>query len=73
MKNSLGKSTDSIEKSNSQVETQEDISPRYPTKIPESQGDLADRANIEIDQELLEEIKSARGEPQNTAAKKTSL
>lgn len=35
-------------------------SPRYPEKIPESQGDLADRANAEIEEELLEEIERAR-------------
>ncbi len=28
----------------------------YPERIPESQGDLADRAEIEIEQELQEQI-----------------
>ncbi|MBC7420985.1 MAG: hypothetical protein H7328_09680 [Bdellovibrio sp.] len=32
----------------------------YPEQIPEAQGDLADRANVEIDQELQENIKRAR-------------
>lgn len=34
---------------------------KYPEKIAEAQGDLADRANIEIDQELQEQIAHARG------------
>lgn len=32
----------------------------YPEQIREAQGDLADRANIEIDQELQENIMRAR-------------
>ncbi len=32
----------------------------YPEQIPEAQGDLADRANVEIEQELQEQIKHAR-------------
>ena len=32
----------------------------YPLKISEAQGDLADRANIEIDQEIQEGILRAR-------------
>ena len=32
----------------------------YPEQIPEAQGDLADRATVEIDQELQEQIKRAR-------------
>lgn len=32
----------------------------YPEQIPEAQGDLADQANIEIDQELQENIRRAR-------------
>ncbi len=32
----------------------------FPEQIPEAQGDLADQANIEIDQELQENIMRAR-------------
>jgi hypothetical protein len=32
----------------------------YPEQIREAQGDIADRANIEIDQELQENIMRAR-------------
>lgn len=32
----------------------------YPEQIPEAQGDLADRATVEIDQELQEQIMHAR-------------
>ena len=38
---------------------------RYPEKIPEAQGDLADRANAEIDQEIQEGILRARVNTQN--------
>ena len=40
-------------KTNSTQSPVEDI---YPEKIPESQGDLADRAEIEIEQEIEEQI-----------------
>ena len=32
------------------------VEDRYPISIPESQGNMADRANIEIDQELKQQI-----------------
>lgn len=37
-----------------------DASNLYPEQIPEAQGDLADRANIEIDQEIQEKIMRVR-------------
>lgn len=37
-----------------------DKSNLYPEQIPEAQGDLADRANIEIDQEIQEKILRVR-------------
>jgi len=36
------------------------VSNSYPEQIPEAQGDLADRANIEIDQEIQEKILRVR-------------
>ncbi len=39
----------------------------YPEKIPESQGDLADRANIEIEQEIEEKIFRVRQRLKETA------
>lgn len=44
-----------------QKEPVQEPTSKYPEKIAEAQGDLADRANIEIDQELQEQIAHARG------------
>lgn len=41
------------QKAEANQETQREI---YPLKIPESQGDLADRAEVEIEQEIEELI-----------------
>ena len=38
------------------AETQEARGELYPLKIPEAQGDLADRAEVEIEQEIEELI-----------------
>lgn len=42
------------------AENKVDASTLYPEQIPEPQGDLADRANIEIDQEIEEKIMRIR-------------
>jgi hypothetical protein len=47
--------------------------PKYPLNVPESQGDLADRANVEIDQEIQERILQARQKNKETKLNRRPL
>lgn len=55
-KNKDSKKVTPSQKPNSTISNQSS----YEEQIPEAQGDLADRANIEIDQEIQEKIMRVR-------------